>query len=118
MPVYDDHLALSAPPEGALIHIDGEEEEDVPPPPEPHQPPHGAQFVVTQESWNQMQQTLTGFGNRLGTIEERLGNHETSMLEMTRSMQNMDVKYDLFYDEMGSFMRDMRNRFPPPGPSQ
>ena len=65
-----------------------------------------------------MQARLTNFDNRLGTIEQQLGNHETHMLEMTNSLRNIDLKHDMFYDEMGSLFRDMRNRYPPLGPSQ
>ena len=120
MPTYEDNPTLPASPPGSKIPIEGEEVEDDVPPPKPHQPPlaQGAPFMITQESWDQMQARLTSFDNRLGTIEQRLGHHETSMLEMTRSLQNMDVKHDLFYDEMGTFFRDMRNRYPALGPSQ
>ena len=107
MPLYDDHPALPAPPPGYEIPREGEEAEDDDPPPLNAQ---GPQFTVSQESWNQMQ-------TRLGNIEQRMGDHEASMLEITNSMRNMDTKYDLFYDEMSSFMRDMRHHFPP-GPHQ
>ena len=107
VPVYDDHAALPLPPPGSESPRDGEEMEDDEPPPMHDE---GAQFTVSQESSNRMEE-------RLGNIEQRMGDHETSLSEITRSMRNMDTKYDLFYDEMSSFKRDMRHHFPP-GPSQ
>ena len=106
IPTYDDFQALPAPPVGAEIPREGEEEEDD----DQSQDEHGPQFTVSQESWNEMQ-------TRLGNIEQRMCDHEASMSEITSSMTNMDTKYDLFYDEMSSFMRDMRHRFLP-GPHQ
>ena len=99
MPTYDDHPALPAPPLGYEIPREDEEGEDNEP---PHGHPQHPNFFVNQESWDQM-------NDRIGTIEQR-------MTDLTRSMQNMDTKYDLFYDEMSSFMRDYRGNHPPPPP--
>ena len=106
VPTYDEHPTLPTPPPGSEVPRDDEEAEDDEPPHDHTQEPH---FSVNQGSWEQMNE-------RIGNIEQRLTDQETCLEEITRSMRNMDTKYDLFYDEMSSFMREFRGNYPPRPP--
>ena len=60
-------------------HVDDDAEDEAPPPP----PPPPPQFMVTQESWDAMQQTMTQYATRLGDIE-------TTQKNFIDQMKNMD----------------------------